>query len=221
MTQPAVNTLPPAVILLFLPIVVIEGYVAGAEANLWGSFDARVSLIRSFAFLPDGFRKVIDAGLWLPEVYWRALTYPFFHFSFMQSLFGAVFILAVGKFVGEVLGNLAVVIIFFASAILGALCFTYLVGSTFPLAGSFPAAYGLIGGLTFILFSRAEKMLAQQVMAFRLIGILMVLNIGFGLFEGGPPVWVAELIGAMVGFIVAALLRPQGVRNFLEKLRRS
>ena len=37
---PAVNPLPPAVIVLFLAVVLGEAYIAGAEAQLWGKFDA-------------------------------------------------------------------------------------------------------------------------------------------------------------------------------------
>ena len=50
----AVNPLPPAVIVLFLIIVIGEAYIAGAEARLWGSFDARIALMRQFAFMPEG-----------------------------------------------------------------------------------------------------------------------------------------------------------------------
>ena len=215
----AVNPLPPTVIVLFLIIVIGEAYIAGAEARLWGSFDARIALMRQFAFMPEGFGRTMSAGLWISELFWRMLTYPFVHGSLMQGVFASVFILAMGKFVGEVLGNIAVVAIFFASAIFAALGFAMFTSSGFPLFGGFPAAYGLIGAFTFVLFSRSEGLLSQQLMAFRLLGILMLINIGFSLLQDGPPIWVAELCGAVTGFISAAIIHPGGVRVIVNKFR--
>ena len=91
--------------------------------------------------------------------------------------------------------------------------------SGFPLFGGFPAAYGLIGAFTFVLFSRSEGLLSQQLMAFRLLGILMLINIGFSLLQNGPPIWVAELCGAVTGFISAAIIHPGGVRVIVNKFR--
>ena len=218
---PAVNPLPPAVIVLFLIIVIGEIYVAGAEANLWDSFDARINLIRQFAFMPEGFGRALSGGLWVPELFWRMMTYPFIHGSLMQGIFASVFILAMGKFVGEVLGNIAVIAIFSSSAIFAALGFALFTSSSFPLFGGFPAAYGLIGAFTFVLFSRIEGLLSQQLIAFRLLGVLMLINISFSLLQDGPPLWVAELCGAVTGFISAAIIHPGGVPFIINKFRRS
>lgn len=214
--SPAVNPLPPAVIVLFLIVVLGEMYIAGAEANLWGSFDSRIYLIRQLSFMPEGFGRAISDGLWIPELFWRMMTYPFIHGSLMQGVFASVFILAMGKFVGEVLGNIAVIAIFFASTIFAALGFALFTDSNFPLFGAFPAAYGLIGAFTFVLFSRSEGLLSQQFRAFKLLGILILINISFSLFQDGPPLWVAELCGAITGFISAAIIHPGGVR-FIKK----
>ena len=208
-------------IVLFLIIVIGEAYIAGAEARLWGSFDARIALMRQFAFMPEGFGRAMSAGLWISELFWRMLTYPFVHGSLMQGVFASVFILAMGKFVGEVLGNIAVVAIFFASAIFAALGFAMFTSSGFPLFGGFPAAYGLIGAFTFVLFSRSQGILTQQLMAFRLLGILMVINIAFAMMQSGPPLWVAELFGAISGFISAMIIHPGGVKIIINKIRRT
>ena len=218
---PAVNPLPPAVIILFLIIVGGEIYVAGAEASLWGNFDARINLIREFAFMPEDFGRAFSSGLLVPELFWRMITYPFLHGSLIQGIFASVFILAMGKFVGEVLGNIAVIAIFFASAIFAALGFALFTSSSFPLFGGFPAAYGLIGAFTFVLFSHTDGLLRQQLMAFRLLGILMLINIGFSLFQNGPPLWIAELSGAVTGFVSAAIIHPGGIRFMINKFRRS
>ena len=75
---PAVNPLPPAVIVLFLTVVLCEAYIAGAEAQLWGQFDARLGLIRQFAFLPEGFERALSAGIWQPELFGACSLTPSF-----------------------------------------------------------------------------------------------------------------------------------------------
>jgi membrane associated rhomboid family serine protease len=184
---PAVNPLPPAVIVLFLAVVIGEAYIAGAEAQLWGQFDARVGLIRQFAFFPEGFERALAAGIWQPELFWRMLTYPFVHAAIMQSILASVLILALGKFVGEILGNTAVFAIFGISSVCAALGYAQFTSSTYPLFGGYPPAYGLIGGFSFVLFSRAEGLLSHQLRAFRMLGLLMAINISFSLFSSGPP----------------------------------
>ena len=132
---PAVNPLPPAVIVLFLAVVIGEAYIAGAEAQLWGQFDARIGLIRQFAFLPEGFERAVSAGIWQAELFWRMLTYPFVHAAVMQSILASVLILALGKFVGEILGNTAVFAIFGISSVCAALGYAQFTSSTYPLFG--------------------------------------------------------------------------------------
>jgi len=51
-----------------------------------------------------------------------------------------------GKMVGEVIGSLAVPVIFFGASILGALAYGALLSEPAWLVGGFPGAYGLIGG---------------------------------------------------------------------------
>ena len=216
---PAVNQLPAAVIILVLIVVLGECYIAGSEANLWGGSDARVFLIRRVAFLPEVFQRSLTAGIWVPELFVRLITYPFVHGSLMQAIFASVFTLAMGKFVGEVLGNFAIILIFFNSAIFAALGYAFFTDDTFPLFGGFPAAYGLIGAFTFVLFSRTVGILSQQFLAFRLLAILMIINITFALFQNGPALWVAELSAAITGFASAAIIHPNGLRFIINKFR--
>ncbi|MGB1234272.1 MAG: rhomboid family intramembrane serine protease [Planktomarina sp.] len=218
--QPIVNQLPAGAILLFLPIVVIEMYFAGAEARLWGSFDARLNLIRDYTVVPELVDLSIQANRWSWDWLITFVTYPFVHGAFLQATFGAVFVLAIGKFVGEAMGSLALIIIFFVSAIVGAAMYVLLTADTYPMFGAFPAAYGLIGAFTFVRFAQAEGLRDQQVRAFQLIGILMALSLLFSAFFGGPNTWVGELFGAVTGFLTAAALRPGGVPYLLAKLRR-
>ena len=48
-------------------------------------------------------------------------------------------------------------------------------GSPVWLFGAFPAAYGLIGSFTYVLWRQYEAMGQSQIMAFRLIGLLLAI----------------------------------------------
>ena len=217
---PVVNALPVAVILLILPIIVIEAYFAGAEARLWGSFDARLILINEMAVAPDRIQTSLAKGIWTLDWAKTLLLYPFVHISFLQTVFAGMFILALGKFVGGAMGNAAVVIVFFSSAVIGALAYVILLPDTYPLFGAYPSAYGLIGAYTYVLFALAGGVREEQMRAFQLIGMLMAINLVFTLISGGPNVWMAELVGAVTGFLASAALRPGGIPHLLETLRR-
>jgi len=218
--QPAVNPLPAAVVALFLPIVGVELYLAIASMGLLNAGMGRIELVQQFSVLPELVHHVINDGRWDMMEWGRFVLYPFIHASTLSATFGAVFVLALGKFVGEVMGNRAVVIVFFSAAISGALAYVFLTPETYPLFGAYPAAYGLIGAFTYIRFAQTEGMGVQQVMAFQLLAILMAINLIFALIMGGPDLWVAELAGAAAGFVTAAALRPGGLPHLLAKLRR-
>ena len=71
-----------------------------------------------------------------------------------------------------------------------------------------------------MLFSRAQGLLSHQFRAFRLLGLLMAINISLSLLSSGPPIWVAELCAAVAGFISAALIQPGGLASLMAKFRR-
>lgn len=217
---PAVNQLPVSVILLFLPIVLVEAYFAGAQAGLWGGLNTRLLALQQFIVIPEIVDLSIQAGRWSWDWMLTFVTYPFFSASILQATFGAVFVLAIGKFVGEAMGDFAVFTIFFAATIVGATAYVLFTSADYPLFGAFPAAYGLIGGFTYVQFALAGNVKEQQIKAFQLIGVLMLINLAFSLVTGGPPTWVAELVGAITGFLTAAALRPGGLPQLLETLRR-
>ena len=127
-----------------------------------------------------------------------------------------------GKFVGEVLGNIAVIAIFSSSAIFAALGFALFTSSSFPLVRRLSSRLRTDWRLYLCVVQPHQKgLLSQQLMAFRLLGILMLINISFSLLQDGPPLWVAELCGAVTGFISAAIIHPGGVRFIINKFRRS
>lgn len=216
-----VNPLPSSVIGLFVFIFGVEAILAGAEAGLYGGPQAvgwRVSLIRDYGFTPEVFQWMLTTGQWPGEHLLRFVTYPFLHTGFTQMLMGAVFVLAMGKMVGEVIGTLAVPIIFFVSSIFGAAAYG-LIPEKAWLLGAFPGAYGLIGGFTFILWAQAKVTGGNQSQAFSLIALLMAVQLLFGLLFGTDNTWVADLAGFVAGFLLCFVLVPGARRALLRRMR--
>ena len=220
--QPLVNPLPPAVVALALAIFAIElvisagvrGYFGGPSAVGW-----RIEAIRNFGFFNEMLAFLMERRIFASTEWLRFLTYPFVHLAFTHALMVIVFLLALGKLVGEVFGSLAVITVFFASAIFGALVFAGLTGSSEPLVGGYPAVYGLIGTYTFLLWVRLGQLGEPQARAFGLIGVLLLIQLIFGLFFGTGQDWVAEISGFLMGFAIAPALAPGGFRRMLDRLR--
>ena len=218
-----VNPLPPAVVALVLVIMGIEamfslgtrGIIGGPAAVGW-----RLEYMQLYGFSGDIFWWMWDTGQWPAEHLIRFVSYTFVHVAFTQALFVCVFVLAMGKMVGEVFGDLAMVIIFVMSSIGGALGYAVLVDSQYPLIGGFPAVYGWIGAFTYILWRSLGMVGAQQSRAFTLIAFLMGIQLVFGLLFGGQKDWVADLAGFATGFGLSFFLAPGGWASMRGKIRR-
>jgi membrane associated rhomboid family serine protease len=224
---PPLNPLPPVVWLLVLPIVAVEivlslgtrGIVGGPAATGW-----RLAALQDYSFFDPAFEWMLENRTFPPELLVRFISYPFVHGSFTHALLAVVFLLALGKFVGEVFRAWALVAVFFASAIAGALAYGLVLDTRVPLFGAYPAVYGLIGAFTFILWARLGAMRADRRRAFVLIGFLMLFQLVFGivnwlLFGSTSFVWVADLAGFGAGFLLSFVVSPGGWSAVLRRLR--
>lgn len=217
-----VNPLPPVVWLLLLPIVAIEIAAALASVGLVGggnSIAFRQEMLVNFAYAPDMGRTMVEVGQWPLDYLKRFVTYPFVHASFTHAMMVCVFILALGKMVGEVFSSLAVAAVFFASAVLGAVVYTAIPATNLPLIGGYPAVYGLVGAFTWLLWTRLGMANANRMGAFSLIGMLLGIQLIFGVIFGGGWDWIAELTGFATGFGLSFFVAPGGFRRALERLR--
>lgn len=218
----AVNPLPPVVAALFLIIMGIElafflgarGIVGGPGAVGW-----RLSAIQTYAFSGEIFDWMWQNARWPLEHLFRFVSYPFVHASFTHALFVGVFVLAMGKLVGEVFGSLAMLAIFLVSAVGGALVYAVLLDDPMPLVGGFPAVYGLIGAFTYILWRSLGQVGANQSRAFTLIAILLGIQLVFGLIFGGSKDWVADLAGFATGFALSFFVSPGGWARMRGRIR--
>jgi membrane associated rhomboid family serine protease len=221
-SQPVFNVLPPAVVALALAIFAVEllltlgarGYIGGQGAIGW-----RLQAIQDFSFYGPLLGWMFETGNWSVEQLQRFVTYPFVHLGFTHAAFVIVFLLALGKLVGEVFGNFAVLVIFFACGIFGALIYAGLVNDDRPLVGGFPSVYGLIGAYTFVLWVRLKSTGENEWQAFSLIGFLMGIQLFFGVFFDVGMDWVAEIAGFVFGFVLTPALVPGAFRRFLDRIR--
>ena len=218
----AVNPLPAAVVALAVVIFGVEVMFTLAERGLTGGTGGigwRAAAIRDYGFFGDIVDWMLQNRRAPPELLMRFVTYPFLHYSVTHAIFVCVFILAIGKMVGEAFGNIAVLLVFFLSSIGGALAYGLFIDDPSPLVGGYPGVYVLIGGYTFLLWLRLGAMGQQQFMAFRLIGVLLAIQVLFGLFLGGSRDWVADLGGFATGFTTSFFLVPGSFARLRQKLR--
>jgi len=220
---PAVNPLPPVVVALVLFIMGIElaftfgsrGLIGGPTAVGW-----RLDALQSYAFSADIFDWMVQNGRWPFEHVIRFVTYPFVSANFTQAIFVCVFVLAMGKMVGEVFGGLAMLLIFVLSGVGGALAYALILNPEYPLIGGFPPVYGLIGAFTWLLWRKLSLVGENQTRAFQLIAVLMGIQLLFGLIFGGTSDWVADLGGFATGFSLSFFLAPGGWARIRGRIRR-
>ncbi len=216
------NAIPPVVIGLFVVIVLVEAALTLAGRGIIGGqagIGWRLAAIEDYGFSPAVWDQVTVQGNWSFDIIKRFVTYPFVHGSFTHAIFAAVLLLALGKYVGEVFHPVAVLIVFFAASIFGAVVYGILIRENYPLFGAYPPVYGLIGAYTYILWVRLAKSGQNQLRAFRMIGLLMALQLVYALLFGGQPTWVADVAGFVAGFGLSILVAPGGWPAFLRRVR--
>lgn len=221
--EPPLNPMPPVVMALFIVIVGVEavfslgayGVVGGPGAVGW-----RLEAMERFAFFAPVLGWMFETGQFPASHLVRFLSYPFVHATFTHAIFAGVMLLAMGKMVAEALGSVRTLAIFAASSVGGALAYGLLLDTQMPLIGAFPPVYGLIGGFTYLLWLRLGQVGAQQLRAFSLIGMLLAIQLVFGLVFGGSLDWVADLAGFVTGFALTVVLVPGGWARLLARFRR-
>lgn len=216
------NALPPVIVALTLLILGIEAVFQLANAGIVGGprgIGWRIAAIEAYGFSPVVLERVLANGDYSFDMLKRFVTYPFINVQLTQVAFCAALTLALGKFTSEYYGSAKVLFLYFATAIIGAIAFGLLVEGRFPLLGGFTPVYGLIGAYTYALWLRLGRAGENQLMAFRLIGFLLLLQLIFGLIFGGNSQWIAELTGFFAGFLLSIILAPGGWSSLLARMR--
>jgi len=216
-----INPLPPVVWLLALPVIVAEIAFGLGQAGFISDYARgwRLDAMQRFAFAPDIFRAMLDQGIWPLHHVQRLFTYAFAHGSFTHALMVLVFILALGKMVGELFSLPAVLAVFFGSSVAGAVVYALVPGTEVAIFGGYPAVYGLVGAFTWILWTRLGQSNSNRARAFTLIGFLMGIQLIFGLMFGMRQDWIADVTGFVAGFGLSFLVAPGGWRRAMQRMR--
>jgi membrane associated rhomboid family serine protease len=220
----ALNPVPWIVWVVVLPIAGAElafqlqalGLInTGPAVMAW-----RQQLYQLVVLLPDLARLQWETGGHPANELYRLVAYPLVHASFSDALFPSVLLLALGKKVGEEFSPLGFAVIVLASTLCGGLAYSFLVpGLTAPLFGAYPVVYGLIGALTYLLFTELDQSGGNRLWAFRLISFLLVAQLIFAVVIGTSWTWVAELGGFVAGFALSFAVGPGGFRRLRARMR--
>ncbi|HFQ15396.1 MAG TPA: rhomboid family intramembrane serine protease [Rhodobacteraceae bacterium] len=217
-----VNPLPPMVVALALAIFAIEVIFQAGNAGLVGGPEAigwRSRALENYGFYEPIFDWMVQNRSFRWDYAMRLVTYPFVHGSFTHMIFALVFILALGKMVGEVFSAMAVLVIFFGASVVGAVAYGLAWDTRILLFGAFPAAYGLIGAFSYMLWTRLAGTEENRFRAFSLIGFLMGLQLLWGLIFGSNGDWVADLAGFFTGFALSFVVSPGGWKQLVAAMR--
>lgn len=222
------NKIPPVVMALTALIIGLECVFQLANAGMIGGprgVGWRLEAVRDYGFSAEVLDRILVHHDYSFDMLRRFVTYPFINMQLTQVAFCAGLTLALGKFAGEFYGNIRVLFLYLFTSTVGALAYGLLTTGTYPLIGGFTPVYGLIGAYTYVLWLRLGQAGDNQLMAFRLIGVLLLIQliygIVFGLIAETPPAptWIAELAGFFAGFAISVLLAPGGWTAFLHRMR--
>lgn len=217
------NPVPFVVWLLVLPMIGLEvaanlgqyGIAGGPEGVGW-----RSQFVQLLAYSPEIMRAMVAAHSYPADGMWRLVSYPFVHLSVTHVLFVVVILLALGKFVGEAFRWWAVLAIFVATTVAGALIYTWaLPWNRAPLVGGWVPIYGLIGAFSYILWQRLRHDGPKRWRAFSMIGMLLMFKVVFAPLYGWAWDAVAELPAFALGFGMSYAVSPGGGRRLLAQMR--
>ena len=205
-----VNPLPQVVILLAVLLAVPEivfqlgeaGIIGGPVGATW-----RQVIANKYGFSNQAMYLMWETAQYPFSTLVRFVSYMFVDINLIATLFSVVFVLALGKFVGERMSSLSVLVIFFGSGIGGAILQALFNGPNQAMLGASAASFGMIGALSWILFSQQRAGGDNGLKAFRLI-LQLAVFLGIMAYVFGGRGWVDCVAGFAVGFPLCAVLRP-------------
>jgi membrane associated rhomboid family serine protease len=220
---PPLNPLPWVVWLLALPLIAMEVVLSLGEAGVVGGPQAigwRLQAVERFGLFPELLKFQWETGGHPIIELQRLVSYVLVHGSFTHALFAVVMVLALGKMVAGVFRWWGVLVVFLGSTAVGGAAYGLLVPELrTQLIGAYPGIYGLIGAFTFLIWTKLALVGANRLRAFSLIGVLLAVQLVFGLLFGGGWDWVAEVTGFATGFLLSFVVSPGGFRRVVQMMR--
>jgi membrane associated rhomboid family serine protease len=222
LNAPPLNPLPPIVWIVALPIIAMEVLLSAGQYGIAGGPEAigwRSIAVQNLAFSPELMRYFWEIGQFPLFGLHRLVSYPLVHGGLVHALFVIVIFAALGKMVGEAFRWWSVAIILIASTVAGALAYTMVPDLKAALIGGYPPVYGLIGGFTYLMLTKAKAEGSSRMGAFRLIAFLLGFQLVFAAIFGGGYEWVADLAGFVTGFVLSFVVSPGGGMRLRDRLR--
>ena len=219
---PPFQRLPVPAALLAVAVLGVEAVVQLGAAGMVGGPEAvgwRMRAVTALGFHDPLFDHLVTRRAVTGEGLARLLAYPLVHGAALHAVLGAVLVLALGKAVADALGTRTMVAVALAGSVAGALAYGLFEDSRVALIGVYPMVYGLIGGWSLALWRRADDG-RGRALAFRLVGVMLGLQVAFRLVLGGADLWIADLGGFVAGFALAAVLAPGGAAALRRWLAR-
>lgn len=218
------NPLPWVVWLLLIPLIGVEGVLLLAHYGLLAGISEAAPGWRLTLLVRAGFAAEVQHWMWqtgqMPlHAVARYVSYPFIHAGPLHAGFVVVLLAALGKSVAVGMRPVAMLALIVASVVGGAVVFGAVSGPESWLIGAYPAVFGLIGAFTWQGWAMAQDRVAQ-IRAFGLIATLLLARLGFGLIAESGGLWIADLAGFAVGFVLTPVLMPGGAARALATLRR-
>jgi membrane associated rhomboid family serine protease len=221
---PPFERLPLPAVVLALAVLGVEAVFQLGAAGLIGGQEAvgwRMRAVTALGFSDPLFEHLVTRREVTPGAALRLAAYPLVHGGALHAVLGAVLVVALGKAVAEAFSTGAMVAVALAASVAGALAYGLFEDSRVALIGVYPMVYGLIGAWSRALWARADGG-RGRVLAFRLVAVMLGLQLAFRLVFGGADLWIADLAGFIVGFVLVPLVAPGAaaqVRAWRERLR--
>lgn len=221
------NKLPAPVWALALSLAGIEAVLQAGAAGLVGGPQAigwRLELVRLIGLPAQIVAWMWETGSFPPEHLARLAGFGMVQTGAVHALFVVIFVLALGNRVAQTLGGWAVWLLYVVSGAVGGVVWGLVWGDPGSpvqhwLLGGYPAAFGLVGAFTALIWMDAAGEGINRLRAFRLIGVLIVVRVAFGVIGGFGTDWVADIAGFAAGFALAVAMKPGLALRALDWLR--
>lgn len=136
------------------------------------------------------------------------VTYAFLHGGFLHLVGNMVAVLALGGIAVARIGQKGFVLLYFFTAIGGAIGFALLSGSEQPMVGASGAVFGLIGAWKYWEWQLRQHLGSPMRPLWQFLLGLVVLNVVLWLALSGLLAWQAHLGGFIAGVLFAAAVTP-------------
>ena len=219
--------IPPTLFVLASILATVELVNLAGSAELTGIAGEQLWRRASLTFLGFWGSNFL-AGLIGGDLSWirmlSLVTYSFVHYSTFDAIISIVFLVGVGRLVAFVLNDKAALFAYFAAAVLGALAYSLFDKGGSPLAGGTVGFNGILGLMWALLVFNATRSGTRNRSLFLFPIVLLVLQVSTGLLLSPTNVWLATLVGFIVGFLTLPLAVPESgrvlVKGILEWLAR-